>query len=251
MAMPKPIEADGEQPFRDPALGTEPAYVVQRACTGSLMRRVQPAERGDVMRRFQAVAALGAMAVGMGSAPGVLGAQQDTVVVRKDTVVTVTKDTVVKVRKDTSIVATTVTTKRSTPPGRIGTIAATLQEMPNYTVLTSLLEEAHLLPILRSGAKFTVFAPNDDAFRNLPVGELDHLRADTAQLKKLLLHHIVSGVIDVNEILHLKTAKTLEGSGLTFSYENGHPKVSGAVIVQPGIVTRNGTIHGIASVIMP
>ena len=42
---------------------------------------------------------------------------------------------------------------------------------------------------------FTLFAPNDAAFRSLPVGALDSLIGNPEELKKVLLTHVVSGTV--------------------------------------------------------
>ncbi|HEV2642553.1 MAG TPA: fasciclin domain-containing protein, partial [Candidatus Elarobacter sp.] len=158
-------------------------------------------------------------------------------------------DTVVHVKQDTSVVTTTIERSGATPAPGSMTIAATLAQLPNYKTLTELLGQTHLLATLRGGAKFTLFAPTDDAFAKLTPAQLDALKSDTTRLRKLLLNHVVSGAIDTREILKLKTARTLEGSRIRLEYEGGHPTVNDNVIVQPGILASNGFIYGIAGVI--
>ncbi len=102
---------------------------------------------------------------------------------------------------------------------------------------------------LAGGAKFTLFAPTDDAFASLPAGALENLRHDPAALRKLLLNHVVSNAIDTREILKLKTATTLEGSRIRFGYKDGRPTVNDITVVQPGIMASNGFIYGISGVI--
>lgn len=200
------------------------------------------------MKIIRTYAAAGAAVVALGALAGSLQAQ-NPVTVRRDTVVTVHEDTVVHVKSDTAVVTTTVRRSGMEPAAGNMTIAATLAQLPNYKTLVSLLDETHLLATLRGGAKFTVFAPTDDAFAKLPPGTLDALRADTTRLRKLLLNHVVSGAIDTREILKLKTARTLEGSRIRFEYKNGRPMVNDNAVVQPGIMTRNGFVYGIDGVI--
>ena len=179
------------------------------------------------------------------SAP--LALAQRPVVVQKDTVVTVHKDTVVNVRADTAVVTTTVS--RPGVPAHTMTIASTLVQLPNYTTFVALLEEAHLMPTLRSAAKMTVFAPTDAAFAAVPKDQLDALRANPTALRKMLLNHVVSGEIDTREVLKLKNARTLEGSQVRFGYENGKAEINDQPIVEPAILATNGFIYGITGVI--
>ena len=188
---------------------------------------------------------LSVAAAAMGSVPVVSFAQGT--VVRRDTVVVVHKDTVVHTKADTAIVTTRVTTNRSIPGD--ASVGVTLERLPNYKTLVSLLEEAHLMPSLRGAAPVTIFAPTDAAFANVSAADMADLKANPTKLRDLLLNHVVSGKIDTREILKLKTATTLRGTHIHFGFENGHPEVNNQPIVQPGIIASNGFIYGIAGVI--
>lgn len=196
------------------------------------------------LKRQIALAATMAAAIAA-SAP--LALAQRTVVVQKDTVVTVHKDTVVNVRSDTAVVTTTVS-RPGVPTHRM-TIASTLVQLPTYSTFVSLLEEAHLMPTLRSAAKMTVFAPTDAAFAAVPKDQLDALRANPTALRKMLLNHVVSGEIDTREVLKLKNARTLEGSQVRFGFENGKAEINDQPINDPVIQATNGFIYGIDGVI--
>lgn len=193
------------------------------------------------MKTF-AVAATIATVASLG--PVVSSAQ--STVVRRDTVVVVHQDTVVHTKSDTAVVTTTVTTNKHMGDA---SIATTLQNMPNYKTLVSLLNEAHLMPSLRGAAPMTLFAPTDDAFAKISVDDMAALRSDTTRLRSTLLNMMVSGKIDTREILKLKRATTMRGSQIRFGYENGRPEVNDQPIVQPGIMASNGFIYGISGVI--
>ncbi|MEO7104311.1 MAG: fasciclin domain-containing protein [Gemmatimonadaceae bacterium] len=195
---------------------------------------------------FVRFAVAGLIAAGSGFAPAI--AQAQGTVVRRDTVVTVRKDTVVHVRKDTAVVTTTVTTNEQMPAGS-ESIGASLARMPNYKTLTALLNEAHLMPSLRGAAPMTLFAPTDAAFAKISPEDMAALRADTLKLRDFLLNMMVSGKIDTQQILTMKTATTMRGTRIRFGYENGHPEVNDQPIVQPGMLASNGFIYGISGVI--
>ena len=198
------------------------------------------------MHSIRKFAVAGVVAASFGVFPALATAQ--STVVRHDTVVTVHKDTVVHTKQDTAVVTTTVTTSDHSMPGDVS-IAAAIARMPNYRTLTSLLNEAHLMPTLRGAAPMTLFAPTDDAFAKLSASDMAALRADTTRLRNLLLNMMVSGKIDTREILKLKTATTMRGTHIRFGYENGRPEVNDQPIVQPGILASNGFIYGISGVI--
>ena len=49
----------------------------------------------------------------------------------------------------------------------------------------------HSLPIFTAGP-WTIFAPTNKAFRNIPMQELEDLVEDKAKLSRLLLNHLVN-----------------------------------------------------------
>jgi uncharacterized surface protein with fasciclin (FAS1) repeats len=197
------------------------------------------------MGAFRRFAVAGVVAAGAGLVPVMAGAQGS--VVTRDTVITVHKDTVVHTRKDTAVVTTTVT--KSNTPMRGMSIGAALSRMPNYKTMTALLTEAHLMPSLLGAAPMTLFAPTDDAWAKVSPEEMATLKSDTTRLKNLLLNMMVPGKIDTREILKLKTATTMRGTRIRFTYNNGRPEVNDQPITQPGIMGSNGFIYGISGVI--
>lgn len=188
----------------------------------------------------------GVIAASFCSIPAIVSAQGT--VVQRDTVVTVHKDTVVHTRKDTAVVTTRVTTNEHVAPGSTS-IGATIARMPNYKILTALLNEAHLMPSLRGAAPMTLFAPTDEAFAKISESDMAALKSDSVLLRNTLLNMMVAGKIDTRAILKLKTATTMRGSRIRFTYGNGMPMVNDQAIVQPGILASNGFIYGIAGVI--
>ena len=72
-------------------------------------------------------------------------------------------------------------------------IVETALDAGTFTTLATALTEAGLVDALKGDGPFTVFAPNDEAFKKLPKGTLESLLKDKEALKKILLYHVVSG----------------------------------------------------------
>jgi len=210
----------------------------------------RPTPGGNAMRyriALYAAAALNLVVVPALLAQGV--PTRDTVVrTRTDTVVNTTTDTVL--RSQTATGATVETPVPRHVPGGDMTTAAVLARMPNYHTLTSLIREAGLTPTFEGAAPLTLFAPTDEAFARLSTAQMNHLQSDPGVLKAVLLHHVVNGRLSGNDLLKLKNARTLEGSKVRFYYRSGRIMVNGATIVQPGITTSNGIVHGIDRLIV-
>lgn len=115
-----------------------------------------------------------------------------------------------------------------------------------FTTLVTALKAADLAETLQGEGPFTVFAPTDAAFADLPAGTLDALLEDTEALTNVLTYHVVSGKVMSGDLLGTAKAATVEGSDVMFGLT-----VNGARVIQADIKASNGVIHVIDSVILP
>jgi uncharacterized surface protein with fasciclin (FAS1) repeats len=120
----------------------------------------------------------------------------------------------------------------------------------DFTTLVQAVQAAGLVETLKSEGPFTVFAPTDEAFAKLPAGTLESLLADPAKLKAILLYHVVSGRVLAADVVELSSAKTAQGQEVKISTIGG-VKVDNANVVKTDILTSNGVIHVIDTVILP
>lgn len=120
----------------------------------------------------------------------------------------------------------------------------------SFNTLVAAVKAAGLVDTLKSAGPFTVFAPTDEAFAKLPAGTVDGLLKDIPQLKKILTYHVVSGKVMAADVMNLKSAKTVEGSEVKIDTTNG-VKINSSTVTTPDVVTDNGVIHIIDTVLMP
>jgi uncharacterized surface protein with fasciclin (FAS1) repeats len=90
----------------------------------------------------------------------------------------------------------------------------------SYDTLLAALEAAGLTEMLRDSGPYTLFAPTDGAFANLPEGTLDALMAELEALRAVLLNHIVEGDLSEDDLLGQGTVTTLGGTQLTITDSN-------------------------------
>ena len=123
----------------------------------------------------------------------------------------------------------------------------------SFKTLAAALKAAGLIDTLKGPGPFTVFAPTDEAFAKLPAGTLDTLLKpeNKDQLVKILTYHVVAGKVMAADVVKLQTAKTVEGGSLTVKAADGKVYVDNAQVVKTDIVTSNGVIHVIDSVVLP
>jgi len=155
-----------------------------------------------------------------------------------------------------SINATSQTTKD------IVDVAANSKE---HTTLVAAIKAAELVTTLQSTGPFTVFAPTNAAFANLPTGALDNLLKPENKLKLsgILTYHVVSGNMDAKAITEAikknggkVTLKTAAGGYLIASILNGKvilkdEKGDTATVTATDLTATNGVIHVIDRVLMP
>lgn len=129
-------------------------------------------------------------------------------------------------------------------------IVETAKSTGSFNTLLKAIEATGLTDTLKSEGPYTVFAPMDGAFDQIKEDSLEELLQNEAKLKKILTYHVVFGDVRSKDLLELDEAKTMEGSILNVDTSNGY-KVNQAKVVQPDILTDNGVIHVIDSVLTP
>ena len=123
----------------------------------------------------------------------------------------------------------------------------------SFTTLVTAVKAAGLVETLKSPGPFTVFAPTDEAFAKLPKGTVEDLLKpeNKAKLAKILTYHVTAGKVMAADIAGKKLdVKSVEGSSFSVDATSG-VKVNDATVTQADIVTSNGVIHAIDTVIMP
>jgi uncharacterized surface protein with fasciclin (FAS1) repeats len=123
----------------------------------------------------------------------------------------------------------------------------------HFNTLVAAVKAGGLVDTLKSSGPFTVFAPTDEAFRQLPPGTLDDLLKpqNKEKLVKILTYHVVSGDLKAQEGTKLDSAKTLEGGTLTIKSGAGGVMVNNAHVIKTDIAASNGVIHVIDAVLLP
>ena len=120
-----------------------------------------------------------------------------------------------------------------------------------FKTLASLLRKAGLAGTLQGRGPFTVFAPTDAAFAKVPKATLASLAKNRAELRAVLLYHVVKGKVTAAQAMMLRSAKTLEGKSVSIRVRGGKVIVGGATVVKANVMATNGVIHVINKVLIP
>ncbi len=122
-----------------------------------------------------------------------------------------------------------------------------------FSTLVAAVKAAGLVDTLKSDGPFTVFAPTDAAFAKLPSGTVETLLKpeNRKKLQDILKYHVVSGKVTAASASKLSSAKTVEGQPIAISAGKDGVMINNAKVVKADIMTSNGVIHVIDSVLMP
>jgi uncharacterized surface protein with fasciclin (FAS1) repeats len=136
----------------------------------------------------------------------------------------------------------------------------------DHTTLVAAVKAAGLVETLKSDGPFTVFAPTNDAFENLPKGTVKKLLKpkNKQKLAKILTYHVVPGNITYDAAANAiengggkAELKTASGGTLTAMWNGEHNIVikdgngNVANISTYDVAQSNGVIHVIDSVLLP
>ena len=120
-----------------------------------------------------------------------------------------------------------------------------------FKTLVSLVKQAGLVGALSRPGPLTVFAPTDAAFAKVPKSTLAALGKNKAQLKAVLLYHVVKGKVTAAQASMLTSAQTLEGATLPIRVSGTKVYVGGALVTKADVMASNGVIHVIDKVLIP
>ena len=120
-----------------------------------------------------------------------------------------------------------------------------------FTTLVAALQAADLVDALSGKGPFTVFAPTDEAFAKLPDGTVEALLEDIPALTDILLYHVVPGSVLAEDVVNLEAAETLLGENIQIRVADGSVFINDAEAIITDILTDNGVIHVIDSVLLP
>jgi uncharacterized surface protein with fasciclin (FAS1) repeats len=127
----------------------------------------------------------------------------------------------------------------------------TAAEAGSFKTLLSAIDKAGIAAELENlDGSFTLLAPTDAAFEELPAGMLDTLLQDLPKLRRVLSYHVLPGDVRFEDLTEIEEAPTLEGSVIAVDHQGGI-KLNDIAIAQADILAENGVIHAIEGVLMP
>ncbi len=125
--------------------------------------------------------------------------------------------------------------------------------MSEVTTVVKAIQAAGLVETLKGKGPFTVFAPTNAAFEKLPKGTLEDLLKpeNKEKLKSILLYHVHPGTAIKAADVKTMSLSTAQGSPLSVKLEDGNVFINNAKVIKTDVITSNGVIHWIDTVVLP
>ncbi|MDV7143141.1 fasciclin domain-containing protein [Tropicimonas sp. TH_r6] len=123
----------------------------------------------------------------------------------------------------------------------------------SFNTLVAAVSAAGLVDTLKGKGPFTVFAPTDEAFADLPDGTVEMLLKpeNKDKLVSILTYHVVPTKVMSEDVAgQTVSAVTVNGDKLMVDGRKG-VMINDAEVIQADIMASNGIIHVVDKVILP
>lgn len=132
-------------------------------------------------------------------------------------------------------------------------LAQTVAANDRFTALHRAIAAADLTAMLKATGPYTIFAPTDAAFAQLPKDTLENwLKPENrAELISVLEYHLVHGRITPSDIGRMHDTPTVQGGKVTIRMADGRVTIDDANVSLQDMPSRNGVIYAIDKVNVP
>ena len=137
------------------------------------------------------------------------------------------------------------------PPPPSNTVVDIIVNSDAHTTLETAVIAAGLAGTLSGDGPFTVFAPTDAAFANVPAETLDAVLADPALLTAILTYHVVGSTALSTDLMDGMAVTTLNGADVTVTINMDGVFINDAEVTVADLVADNGVVHVIDAVLLP
>jgi uncharacterized surface protein with fasciclin (FAS1) repeats len=141
----------------------------------------------------------------------------------------------------------------TTTPNPAGDVLQVAAATGQFTRFLAAVEAAGYADTLRGEGPFTIFAPTDEAFRQMDQRELERLMrpAQHEELLALLAYHVVPERVTRASVgARVTRMEAANGYRVTLDGRDGL-RVNDQLVVMPDIEASNGVIQGVNAVLAP
>ncbi len=137
-------------------------------------------------------------------------------------------------------------------PVTYANVMDTIPDVEMLSTFVAAVEAAGLSDVLRQ-AEYTIFAPTNEAFDNLPEGKLERLLLpeNKEALADILTYHVVPKRLSVDDFRAGEHYKTVNGHLLHVLFEQPPITVNRKISVVTSVASSNAIVYLVDMVILP
>lgn len=128
-------------------------------------------------------------------------------------------------------------------------LLTTLSKNSNYKYFFDALTKSGEYELLKESGPYTVFIPDDNAFKKLGDLELSVLFADPQKLKELVDNHIIPGTLKKLDLNKVEWMRSIDGKFITVEQNNFGTYFNKSKLMSSEIEATNGVIFEIDTVL--
>ncbi|MBY0479944.1 MAG: fasciclin domain-containing protein [Chitinophagaceae bacterium] len=123
----------------------------------------------------------------------------------------------------------------------------------DHSTLVTAVQAADLVNVLSNAGPFTVFAPTNAAFAQLPAGTVEGLLKPEKKeaLTDILQYHVSVGVFKTENMTDGQVIGQVNGDNITISKKDGKILVNGTASIVATVPASNGIVYVIDKVLTP
>ncbi|MDV2482813.1 fasciclin domain-containing protein [Methanoculleus sp. Wushi-C6] len=130
-------------------------------------------------------------------------------------------------------------------------ILVTLRDSGSFGTFLDLVREAGMEEMLGREGPYTLFVPDDDAFRAASGERLAAVRKDPGRLADILRYHMVAGVHSTVDLIGIRTLRSLQGEDLAVEVAPEGVLVNNVPVMESDAWCTNGICHAISALLLP
>lgn len=140
--------------------------------------------------------------------------------------------------------------RNSTSSGPESDLLMTAESFEELSTFSELADSINFHSIFADSSYYTLFAPTNDAFEQLPASTLDTLSNDA--LIDIFSYHLVETPLNTNELSNINMLETLHGDTLFF-FSSGFNtvNVNNGELVAGNYQATDGILHATNTVLLP
>ena len=127
-------------------------------------------------------------------------------------------------------------------------IIEALENAKNFKILVEIIKATGMADIMTEAGPYTLFAPNDEAFKRLPADVFNGFKKDMEAMRTMVKRHVADGAMHHADVLKMQTIKTIDDGYEIKVLHKKNLYIDNSRVIKVDLLSDNGIIHTMDSV---